>query len=176
MPAFRTVPPEAEPLGLGEAKAFLRLDHDADDDLVERLVVAAREQVERLTRRVLVAQDWRLEVGAPEMGETLALRPRPVREVTAVAVRLPDGSYQPLDADAWRFDWAGERLSLTRPAAAKTLRIDLACGYGPPEDVPETLRLAVRRLVVDGYERRAGGEGEPADVAALVAPYRDPRL
>ena len=176
MPAVMLTAPEAEPIGLADAKAYLRLDHDAEDPLVQDLIAAAARQVEKLTRRVLIAQRWRLDVRLP-CGEAIPLRPRPVRDVEAVRLRRPDGGFETLPTDAWSFDWAGERLILLRPPPGRgTLEIELACGYGDPEDVPESLLLAMRRLVADGYERRSPAEGPPADVAALLAPYRDVSL
>lgn len=176
MTAILLTAPAAEPVTLAEAKAFLRLEHDDEDALVSSLVAAARAEIETLTRRVLVAQRWRLDAAVPPDGSPILLRPRPVREVEAVRVRRPDGTVETLDEETWSFDWAGERLLLRAPVAAPRVEIDLACGYGEPEEAPEPLRLAVRRLVADGFERRSGADGPPADVFALFAPYRDLRL
>ena len=176
MPAILLTAPAAEPISLAEAKAFLRLEHDAEDALVTSLIAAARAQVEKLTRRVLVAQRWRLDVVTPGDGQAIALRPRPVREVEAVRVRRLDGGAETLDGAAWRFDWAGERLTLGGPVSGRRLEIDLAAGYGDPDQIPESLRLAVKRLVADAFERRSGADGPPADVEMLVGPYRDVRL
>ncbi len=175
MPATLLTAPAAEPVSLGQAKAFLRLEHDAEDALVAGLIVAAREQVERLTRRVLVAQRWRLAVAVPDDGAPIPLRPRPVQQIEAVRARR-GGGLEALAAEQYQFDWAGERLLLSAGAGARFVEIDLACGYGDPEDVPESLRLAVERLVADAFERRSGADGPPADVSDLVAPYRDVRL
>lgn len=177
MPALLLTAPAAEPIGLADAKAFLRLEHDAEDALVAELAAAAARQVEKLTRRMLVAQRWRLDVALPEPGSAVALRPRPVREVEAVRAKLRDGALVTLEAADWRFDWAGERLLVERlPAGACRIEVDLAVGYGDPQDVPESLRLAVRRLTADAFERRSGADGPPIDVEGLVAPYRDVRL
>ena len=45
-----------EPLTLDEAKAHLRVDHDADDALIVMLIKVARERAEHLTELVLVAR------------------------------------------------------------------------------------------------------------------------
>ena len=176
MPAILLTAPAAEPVSLAEAKAYLRLDHDAEDELVSELIASARAQVEKLTRRVLVDQRWRLAVAVPDDGGPIALKPRPVREVEAARARRPGGALEELAADAFRFDWAGERLLLRSGVSARYVEIDLACGYGAAADVPESLRLAVKRLVADAFERRSGADGPPADVSDLVAPYRDFRL
>lgn len=177
MPAVLLTAPAADPIGLADAKAYLRLEHDAEDDLVAKLIKAATAQVEKLTRRVLVAQRWRLDAAAPDLCAAIALKPRPVREVEQVRVRRADGSLVTLDASAWRFDWAGERLFLNAPPPVPgVIEIDLAVGYGDPDDVPESLKLAVRRLVADAFERRGASDGQPADVLTLLAPYRDHRL
>ena len=175
MPITLLAAPAAEPVSLAEAKAYLRLDHDAEDELVGALIAAAREKVEALTRRVLVEQRWRAVLTVPDDGSPVTLKPRPVREVEALRVRAPDGALETLDPEIYQFDWAGERL-LLRPGLARRIEIDLACGYGDPEDVPESLRLAVKRLVADAFERRSGADGPPAEIADLVAPYRDFRL
>ncbi|MFC3692003.1 head-tail connector protein [Chenggangzhangella methanolivorans] len=177
MPAVLLSAPAAEPIGLSDAKAFLRLDHDAEDALVGDLIAAARDQVERLTRRVLVAQRWRLDIAVPADGAPVLLKPRPVREVEEVRIRRPGGALEVLDEALWRFDWAGERLTFAAsvPPGAR-VEIDLAVGYGEPDQAPESLRLAVRRLTAEGFERRSGRDGPPADVCGLVEPYRDMRL
>lgn len=176
MPAILLTAPAAEPIALAEAKAFLRLEHDDEDALVGRLIASARAEIETLTRRVLVAQRWRLDVAVPADGSPILLKPRPVREVEAVRVRRSDGTVETLDEDAWAFNWAGERLRLLASIGASRVEIDLACGYGEPDEAPEPLRLAVRRLVADGFERRSDADGPRADIFALFAPYRDIRL
>ncbi|MFD1333894.1 head-tail connector protein, partial [Methylopila musalis] len=74
MPAVLLTAPAAEPLGLADAKAYLRLDHDDEDALLGELIASARAEVERLTRRVLVAQRWRLDAPVPPPGGAVKLR------------------------------------------------------------------------------------------------------
>ena len=60
MPAILLTPPVAEPLSLEDAKLFLRVEHDADDERIASLIAAARGEIELATRRVLMTQTWRL--------------------------------------------------------------------------------------------------------------------
>ena len=45
---------------LAEAKAYLRVEHDDDDDVIAALIAGARVHVEAQTRRALITQSWRL--------------------------------------------------------------------------------------------------------------------
>ena len=51
-----TVPPGVEPISVGEAKQHLRQDAPDDDTLISGLIIAAREQVERMTSRALITR------------------------------------------------------------------------------------------------------------------------
>ena len=57
MSAIPLSPPASEPISLAEAKQYLRVERDADDELVAALIAAARNAVELSTRRVLIAPD-----------------------------------------------------------------------------------------------------------------------
>jgi Phage gp6-like head-tail connector protein len=57
MPEIVQSPSASEPLSLADAKKFLRVEHDADDELIASLIVAARNAVELATRRNLAAPD-----------------------------------------------------------------------------------------------------------------------
>ena len=52
--------PAGEPVSLAEAKAFLRLDSDAEDGLLATLIAAARLHIESVSGKALLRQTWRL--------------------------------------------------------------------------------------------------------------------
>ena len=50
------VPPAEEPVSLPEAKAYLRIDHDADDAVISAMIAASRRYAEQWLARVFVTQ------------------------------------------------------------------------------------------------------------------------
>src|SRR6185295_19907165 len=74
MPSILLTGPAVEPVTLAEAKLFLRVEHDDDDDLIAALVAGSRIHVEAQTRRALITQTWRLTRDAwPRSGRFFVL-------------------------------------------------------------------------------------------------------
>jgi hypothetical protein len=206
MNAILITPPAAEPVALADAKAWLRIDTNAEDTAISALIAAARQAVEAATRRCLVTQGWRIVldawpfVGAAD-GSLGALRLTappallearlplaPLATVSAVRVYDAGGQPQALAAALWRLADAPDKARLVFTAAppnpgvvAGGIEIDVVAGYGAASDVPAALRQAILMLVADWFENRgdadAGGpQNLPKRVTTLVAPYRRGRL
>ena len=59
MPLTLLTPPGAEPVSLGQAKAWLRVSHADEDELITDLLRASRERVEAFTGRALIQRQYR---------------------------------------------------------------------------------------------------------------------
>lgn len=187
MTTERIGPPATEPVSLAEAKAFLRVDGEAEDELIASLIGAARARIERAAGRAMIAQDWRVRFDALPPGRVLALPVRPVLAVTAVRIADAGGVLQPLDEADYEVDAAGGRVAIKAAVVPGRrlggIEVDVSAGYGAAaSSVPEDLRQAVRLLVADAYANRGdaaterAGPGLPAAAAALIAPFRKLRL
>lgn len=55
----RVAGPAVEPLSLADAKAYLRVETDAEDDLIADLIAAARLECERINDRSFITTTWR---------------------------------------------------------------------------------------------------------------------
>jgi uncharacterized phiE125 gp8 family phage protein len=170
--------PAVEPVLVAEAKAHLRLDGGAEDDLVGALIVAARVMVESEIRRVLITQSWRAIVeGWPEEGLMLPVTPAiGVDELRAIDA---DGAATVLDPENYEFDVADGSVAIDPVAGADRYEIDFFAGYGASGvDVPQPLRQAIRLLVTHWYEHRSAtimgdtSAATPLGYRELVAPYR----
>jgi uncharacterized phiE125 gp8 family phage protein len=173
--------PAAEPVALAEAKAFLKLETDADDLLLEALLVAARMHVEAATRRLLVTQTWRCGFASVPADGILRLPFQPVQSVLAVRLVEAPGDPVGLASADWHADVAASppRVRLgARPGRLVGAEVDAVAGFGAPAAVPEPLRQAIRVLAATWYEERtfigtgAADAGPPASFDALIAPYR----
>jgi uncharacterized phiE125 gp8 family phage protein len=186
MPSILLTGPATEPVTLAQAKQHLRVQHTDDDDIITALIAGSRIHVEARTRRALITQSWRLTRDAWPEGGRLAVLPVPLVSLNAARIYRADGSTLALDLAAFAVDKAAApaRLAFTRGALAAPERpvggieIDITCGYGDAQHVPEPLRQAILHLVAHWYENRglvaAGAEVAvlPHSVSALIAPYQ----
>lgn len=178
-------PPAAEPVAREDVKAFLKLEQGDEDTLIDTLIAAARLHVEAATRRMLIAQGWRLVLDGWPARRLIELPLSPVIGVEAVTVYDREGEPTVLDQAAYVVDpLSTPARILVREAvpvglAFNGIEIDFTAGYGTdPADVPAPLRQAAMKLVAHWYELREpvafGGapHSVPAGLEALLAPYR----
>ena len=181
-------PPAVEPLTLAEAKAWLRIDGAEDDALVASLIGAAPGLVEPAPPPPLIHHGCRIIRDGWPVDGRIPLPMAPVAEVTAVRVLDSAGLPAPVPATAYRLEALRDPpLVIVTGAvplpgqALSGIEIDVIAGFGPAsQDVPEPLRHAVRLLLARWYEQRGDAAGDelalPGDIAALIGPYRRPRV
>jgi uncharacterized phiE125 gp8 family phage protein len=185
MSSLLLTPPAVEPISLAEAKAYLRVEHNDDDDTIAALIAGSRNHVEAKTRRALITQSWRLSLDGWPADGRIDVHPAPLRALSAARYYDEAGTTHVIDPQAFVPDLAGSALVFAPCAvpapgrAAAGIELDFAVGYGDAaSDVPEPLRQAIRLLTAHWYENRgltAVGQTAavlPAMVAPLLAPYR----
>ncbi|MBI1264728.1 MAG: hypothetical protein GC187_08335 [Alphaproteobacteria bacterium] len=191
-------PPAAEPVSVDDAKTWLRITQTEEDNLLGGAIRAARERVEALTGRALIARGLRETLDdwprARTDGRSGAVRlpAPPLISVEAVRIYGAAGAPELWSADEYQVDTRSDPgriiplapFSLPRPGRrAAGIEIDFTAGYGlAPEDVPAPLREAVLRLAAHAYGGRLAPEAErgegalPDGVAHLIRPYTRVRL
>lgn len=103
-------PPPFLPLTLTEAKLYLRVDHDDEDDTILRCVGAATSYADGLDgflARALVDQTWELTLDAFPLREVLIPLP-PLIEIVNVFYDDPGGVQQILDPSGYSIDAVNE--------------------------------------------------------------------
>jgi uncharacterized phiE125 gp8 family phage protein len=187
MPSILLTPPAVEPLTLDEAKAYLRVATSDDDALIGTLIAGARGHVEAQTHRALITQSWRIGRDVWPVNGRIAVLPAPLRTLLAARIYDGDGNAQAIDPQSFVIDTISAPgllsfapWSVPQPGRDHAgIELDVSVGYGDAAaDVPEPLKLAIRLLVAHWYENRgvvtpgASLAVLPANVAALIAPYR----
>jgi uncharacterized phiE125 gp8 family phage protein len=183
--------PAIEPVSLADAKSWLRIESNDEDDLIQALIVAARMTLEAYTRRFFVTQTWRLVLDAwpasARAGAALALPFAPFQGVVAMRVFDSNDISRTAPAASYRAAAANDGARIVFVAAplepgrgADGIEIDIVVGYGGlAQHTPEPLRRAILMLTANWYENRgddaANGALPPAAVA-LAAPFRRERL
>jgi uncharacterized phiE125 gp8 family phage protein len=195
------VEPAAEPLTLVEAKLHLKVDVTADDDLIEGLIVAARQWSENFCRRSWVRRTLELRM---DCFPSVILLPRgPVSSVTSVKYTDSGGSEATMAAADYQVDLYGTpprivpQLGVTWPmtknGALNGVLIEYVAGYAPgeasptdhAENVPQAVKAAMKLMLSHWYENRQAvvvanvqAAELPMAVKSLLAAYelRDFRL
>jgi uncharacterized phiE125 gp8 family phage protein len=179
--------PAVEPITLAEMKAYLRVDDDpAQDDLIAGLIKAARLMIEAASRRILIAQRWRVVLDRWPPGGTIVLPLSPVIAIDRIQVTDAAGVATDLPPDAYEGDLLSDSPRIVASGVSDPgkprngIAIELRAGYGAAADaVPATLKLAIRILVAHWFEHRGDVAGEqilPPEALALVAPFQRARL
>ena len=180
--------PVIEPLSLPEAKSWLKIDTNEEDNLVLALITSARLVIETHAGIQMNTQSWRIVMDRWPDTATLALPLRPLISIDAIRIFDAGGTAATVDQADYLLDIAGAQPRLHfikhpphpgQPLAG--IEIDAVSGFGSAAiDVPEPLRQAMRLLMARWYENRGDASEDarsiPRPVAALVSSWRSVRL
>jgi uncharacterized phiE125 gp8 family phage protein len=175
----RVTGPTALPINLADVKAQLRIEHDDENNYLDRLINAAIAMVDAkgILGQAMITQTWAQWLPyTPDREILLAIGP--VQSVDAVKYYDTNGDLQ-TDTLA-NYDVFG--LSYNKTVKPKTgynwpttqvrqdaIKIEYVIGYGDaPTDVPDTIRHAMLMLVAYWYENR---ENELIGVNSKTLPF-----
>jgi uncharacterized phiE125 gp8 family phage protein len=184
--------PDGEPVVATEAIAHLRLEPDTgEDELLEGLIVAAREYAEAHTGRQLLTATWKLTLDRfPYRNASISLPLPPLQSVTSIKYLDTAGVLQ---------TWASNQYVVDAPAGPRAIdgrvypvygvdypdtlsredavTIEYVAGYGDAASVPSGIKQAMLLAIGHWYEQRESvivGETVttvPMTVDALLGPY-----
>ncbi len=188
-PIIKTAP-AAEPVDTDEARAWLRVDHNADDGLIEALITAARLKAESYTNRAFITTELQAALdkwpcagpaGSPPGTIELPRAPLIWTEAADLTVKYMD----PADTTGatlitltkgtdYDVDKASEPgriypcYGTTWPAPLPVpgaVQLTWKAGYGATAAaVPETIKTAIKLILTHLYQYRgdtAGPNGAP---------------
>ena len=185
-----TVAPAAEPVSRTEAKLHLRVDVTSDDTLIDVLIKAAREYVEKYTGRAFVRRTLRADL--PYFCDSIRLPHSPIISISSVKYYNTDSPSVLTTLAATNYELSRDVLSRayagTWPAVDSRLnavQITYLAGYASPsspevlaENVPAAVKASMLLVIGDLYENREGqiifpgAIQENKTVPRLLDPYR----
>jgi uncharacterized phiE125 gp8 family phage protein len=158
----RVTQPLTEPVTLDEFKTHLRYDASitVEDDLLNGLLIAAREFAEDFTGLSIVDSTWRTVV-REHAGGDLRLMRAPALEIISVYNVASDGSLAAVDPTTYGLRDADKFPRLTGLSAAAEIRVDFRAGFvdlvGSPTTgvIPKTVKTAILIYAEALYDRDA---------------------
>lgn len=176
---FRVITqPALEPITLEEAKAHLRVEHTADDDLIGALITAARELAEGYQGRALIDQtiEFYLDEFPAESTTTRPVGPEtayaqpaatvraeielphPASSVTHIKYYDTDGTEQTLNSALYQTDLVseparinpayGESWPATRQSRMNAVKVTYVAGYGDEASDVPAITRSAIKLLV----------------------------
>lgn len=154
-----------EPVNLTEAKRHCRVEVSDDDTLLAALITAARKYVEAVSRRVMLAQTWRLSITGWPAGDAIVLPKMPLQSVTGVVYTDSGGTARTMSSSLYTVDtedepgrvvlnyneeWPNDYAALR---SANPIQVTFVAGYSAAT-VPEIYKQAMLLLVGHWYENR----------------------
>lgn len=177
-------PPASLPVSLAEAKSWIRLDHDLEDALIERLIRAATNALDGpagFLGRALMPQTWELVFDAFPAHE-IEVPLGPIASVAEITFTDPAGVGQTVPAAAFELDrvatfggWIVPVDGFSWPATMATIgavSVRVVVGTGAPEGV----RQAILDMIAARYDMRGEGRMLSPGIAGDLARFRRPVL
>jgi len=161
-------------IALDDLKAMCRVDHDAEDDLIESFGLAAAAHVEKVTQKLLTPRSIVLRMaGLPSGRNAVYLRGGPVASITSVTVdgaavsgcvAYGDAPAHLVPADGWP----------VVTGSGYPVEITYVAGFAA---APPDLLAAIKIITMDLYDRRVEDKGSgdyaaPRAAASLMEPHR----
>lgn len=164
-------PPEDEALTLSEAKQFLRIEHDAEDALIESCIMAARQSAEEYLRVTLLPQTFSYEF--TQMAHILPLPAGPAQAIEEIMAYDSAGNAMEIASERYRLSVDGHGVVFSHIPAGESFAIEYIAGL---TQVPAPVKQGMLHHVAAMMEHRGKDAFIPTITQQLYQPYRRVRL
>jgi uncharacterized phiE125 gp8 family phage protein len=150
--------PSVEPITIDEAKLHIRSHADIiqEDDAIDAFIKAAREAGESFTNRAFVTQTWKaffdyfpcweVELPNPPLQSVTHVKYIDGAGVLVTLVANTDYVVDTTSEPGRIYPAYGKTWPSTR-SVPKAVEIQFVCGYGGPEQVPASIKTAMKQLI-----------------------------
>lgn len=171
---YITVQPTQEPITLDEAKNYLRVDNDDENDLISDLIVSVREKMESLLWRPLLTQSWKLIFDSSELAyggwywqnyfypnQIIQVNKCPIQAIDSIQYLDTNGVQQTLAPSNYIVDLLSEpaRIQIINMPniennAMNAFWVNFTAGYTDASLIPRKIKNAMYMLLGHVYEHR----------------------
>jgi len=158
--------PSSEAISLADAKAQMRVTHDAENYFIDELIEDVREEFEGLTGHSVMPRTWELTIDRFPVVLPLIIRlpMPPVISVESIKYLDVDGVLQTLSSSVYKLvlednttAWLELKKDQSWPAtipAGDAVIVSYTAGYGDAASVPRTIKKWMKMVATDWYRNR----------------------
>jgi uncharacterized phiE125 gp8 family phage protein len=166
------VPPMNEPLTLIQAKTFLRIEHNADDEPVTRAIMAARQAAEQHMRCALLPQTWEYTIANPQ-ATCLRLPWGPAQSIVSIQLMTELGITSSMALADYKLSVDGCSVILSQRISIEKMTIRyVASTVASAAEIAAPILQGILHHMTVMLESRDGDEPLPMQAIACYAPYR----
>lgn len=169
-------PPSSEPLTLAQAKTFLRIEHNGDDEPLTRAISVARVTAEQVLKTALLPQTLDYKVANPD-AMRIALAYGPAQSITSITLVSASGFTSSMNASNYRLSADGWTVLFDPMVSSETLTVRYIAGIAMSvADIPPPIIQGMLHHIAVMMETRDGSVPIPMHSRACYEPYRRIRL
>lgn len=153
-------PPVELPVTLEEAKKYLKIDFDNEDQLIMRLISAVADASEKYTGLSFITQTLEAYLDA---NESVELPMGPHQSITSVfnvksdntlGDEVTTGNYNVTGFDYLSLFSGYNKFKLSQYRRLSKVRVTYVAGFGDQSQVPDGIKVAILKEVAELYENR----------------------
>ncbi len=164
--------PASEPITLTNAKTFLRIEHNADDEAITRGISAVRLAAEQYLRMALLPQTWDYSVANPS-GLRIWVPFGPAQSITSITLTNEAGATTTMAASNYRLSVDGYTVHLSNPQSIEKLTIRYVASIAATaSDVPAPILQGMLHHLTVMMENREGSAAIPTQALQCYQSYR----
>ena len=188
-------PPAEEPVTLAEVKSYIKVDFNDDDDLINLMIKASRQQIEEYCKRSFVTQTLRYNLDLPYENwiyrdynrywqwffekNVIYLSKPEIQSVSSIVFYGSDDQPETVDPSAYELDIPGYRVFLKDNQLwpydvrqIKSMSVEYVAGYGDASAVPAPIKMAILSHVLSMYDGRTLCAMPEQTKKHLSSPYK----
>ena len=156
-----TIQPKNLPITLDEAKAFLRITYEEDDQMLLNMISSAALSFQNYTSRALVYQTW--EVVFRQLARiSVNLPVKPVVSISKISLVALDGSVVDYSLKNIDLNCEASEIIFNVYPYGYLIKIAYVAGYGlSANDIPSDIKTTILNHVAAMYESRSATVNYP---------------